>query len=76
MLEHGHEPQSHNGFTGVRTNSVEVSWRKSSYSGATSNSGVVGLSESSGGVRATKDPESAILEFSADRWKDFLRALR
>jgi len=76
VLEHGHEPQSHNGFTGVRTNSVEVSWRKSSYSGPTSNCVEVGFSESSVGVRDTKDRESAILEFSADRWKDFLRALR
>ena len=55
----------------------EVSrWRKSSYSGPVSNCVEVGFGESSVGVRDTKVRESAILEFSAERWKDFLRTLR
>lgn len=47
-----------------------LQWRKSSYSGGGSGTDCVEVAASS--VRDSKNPDGAVLEFPAARWKSFL----
>lgn len=49
-----------------------TNWRKSTRSGGDDNCVQVATAPGTIGVRDSKDPNGAILEFDAEAWKDFI----